>query len=128
MEFIRSGLRFNVSFASIAKNPPVNQKKSRSLLIAVDWRQKGLVTGVKNQGGCGSCWAFSGIASLEGQYAKLTGKLVDFSEQNFVDCAYKSINHNGCHGGFPNEAFENVAKFGYGVNPTNVYPYTANVV
>ena len=68
-----------------------------SLPASVDWRTKGAVNAVKDQGQCGSCWAFSATAAVEGAYAIKTGNLLSLSEQQLVDCDTQS---QGCNGGW----------------------------
>ncbi|XP_068679493.1 counting factor associated protein D-like [Montipora foliosa] len=66
---------------------------------SLDWREYGAVTPSKAQGLCGSCWTFSSTGPIEGAYAIQTGKLVDISEQQLMDCSW-GFGNSGCRGGF----------------------------
>ena len=89
----------------------------------LDYRTKNAVTPVKNQGRCGSCWAFSTVGALESKYALDTGKLERFSEQKLVDCSDSNF---GCNGGFMHKAFDDILWKG-GLPLEENYPYTALV-
>eukprot|EP01099_Mayorella_cantabrigiensis_P002787 TRINITY_DN223_c0_g1_i1.p1 TRINITY_DN223_c0_g1~~TRINITY_DN223_c0_g1_i1.p1 ORF type:complete len:289 (-),score=70.71 TRINITY_DN223_c0_g1_i1:78-860(-) len=88
---------------------------------SVDWRLQGVVTPVKDQGNCGSCWTFSTTGCLESHHALATGKLVSLSEQNLVDCA-GAFNNFGCNGGLPSQAFEYI-RYNGGIDLESAYPY-----
>jgi len=109
-----------------------------ALPTAWDWRttggkdNKGIVTPVKNQGQCGSCWTFSTTGNIESLWAKKGNTLTEFSEQLIVDCSHGccsvpgegSVCNQGCNGGFQWNAFQDIVSWG-GLQTESEYPYTA---
>lgn len=121
--------------SSFDKKNNENDSQNKQVMESknVDWRTKGIMTPVKNQGGCGSCWTFSTTGCLEAHtcLAKkgLYGDGIDcthwtgLAEQQLVDCA-GSFNNFGCNGGLPSQAYEYI-KYSGGLDLEDTYTYTA---
>lgn len=100
-----------------------------SIPKSVDWRDEGVVTEVKDQGSCGSCWAFASAGVMESAYAIAAKKsgddLIELAEQQILDCVHADINPRyrsmKCNGGFMSEAFE-FAQTSY-ITERKKYPY-----
>ncbi len=120
-EVITKGLRGSI--------PLVDQSEVidlSALPTSIDWRNKGVVSAIRDQQSCGSCWAFSTVATLESAVAIKTGNLYDLSEQELVSCAnlkngYSSL---GCNGGTYENAFKFI-KDQSGLSSESCYPYTS---
>ncbi|CAN1197387.1 Probable cysteine protease RD21B [Linum perenne] len=97
-------------------------KKGDDLPASVDWREKGAVAPVKDQGQCGSCWAFSTVGAVEGINQIVTGEMISLSEQELVDC--DTSYNQGCNGGLMDYAFEFIMNNG-GIDTEDDYPYRA---
>jgi C1A family cysteine protease len=121
-EFSSTHLGFNAAAAkdsSLTKVPFPNI--TEPLADSIDWVAKGAVTPVKNQGQCGSCWAFSSTGSLEGALFVATGKLQSLSEEDLVEC--NTNTDHGCQGGLMDNAFNWVQK--NGIASEKSYPYSS---
>jgi len=99
---------------------PVEILDDTELLGIIDWRNKGAVNPIQNQGHCGSCWAFAATAAIEGHHAIKTGNLLKLSEQQLVDC--ETQHSSGCNGGYPSYAMEYTETHGQELRSD--YPYT----
>lgn len=84
----------------------VHKWNGEELAATVDWSTQGAVTAVKDQGQCGSCWAFSTTGGLEGAWQIASGSLTSMSEQQFVDCTNDGVYEAGCNGGDMGTAFD----------------------
>lgn len=98
----------------------VHNTSTKAVPASIDWTTKGAVTAVKNQGSCGSCWAFSTTGAIEGLFAIKKGKLQSLSEQQLIDCSSKSGNA-GCDGGDMDAAFQWTER--NGICAENEYQY-----
>ena len=97
-----------------------NPQLAATLPNSYDWTTAGGVTPVKDQGYCGSCYAFSAVAAIESAILIKTGKVVSLSEQQIVDCNYENY---GCNGGFMDLVYDYL-QTKYLATSAN-YPYTA---
>jgi len=101
----------------------VPSSHSGDLPKTIDWREKGAVSYVKDQGQCGSCWAFSTTGTLEGTLKTSTNKLIELSEQQIIDCSWdKPYNNEGCDGGDMRPAIQAIIDMG-GIDTEDDYPY-----
>ena len=89
--------------------------------LSVDWTTKGAVSSVKDQGGCGSCWAFSAVEAVEGAFFIKYKTLYTLSYQQVVSC---DTSDQGCNGGWMTSAFNWIKSHG-GITTNKYYPYTS---
>jgi cathepsin F len=118
-EFARTYLNLNYDAMAMANFDPTIVKVSNAAPSSYDWRDYGRVSPVKDQGSCGSCWAFATVANLEGLYYAKKGVMKTFSEQMLVDC---DTSDSGCNGGLMEYAFAWLKKNG-GIMLDSDYPY-----
>jgi Pyruvate/2-oxoacid:ferredoxin oxidoreductase delta subunit len=116
-EFLRTRVMKNLPYRAPA---PVGELNVTMPATTVDWRTKGVITPVKDQGNCGSCWAHSADEAVESFYAIKSGNLQVLSVQQCTACTYT---YNGCDGGWPHDAYTNAVQARNGLELNSAYPY-----
>jgi len=117
---VAAGLGYKPSALKSLPHMGVHEYNGEELAASVDWTTRGAVTPVKDQGQCGSCWAFSTTGGMEGAWQIASGSLTSMSEQQLVDC---STRNSGCNGGSMELAFTYAGTTN--VATESSYPYTA---
>ena len=121
-EFAKTYLNLDFGAMAYANFSPETVKISNAAPDAFSWKDQGVVSGVKDQASCGSCWAFSTVGNLEGLYAIKKGTVKTFSEQYLVDC---DTSDSGCNGGLMERTFTWLKSAG-GIMYESDYAYTGS--
>ena len=117
--YIYSNPISDLDLLTVDNLPEAEELDASQIPDEVDWRKDNAVTPVRGQGHCGSCYAFSAVGNVEGQWAVKTGNLLSLSVQEIVDCG-----HGGCHGGVPRKQYDLIMELG-GIAREEDYVYTA---